>query len=124
MKKDNTLIYLASPYSHREEDVRDLRFRAVSSITSDMMRLGLQVYSPIAHNHPIAVQYNLPKEVDFWWNHNRIILERCDVLAVFALESWENSKGVAKEIALAKEIGLPIIPIHRLCHKEFVKLFS
>ncbi|MCP4786572.1 MAG: DUF1937 family protein [Fuerstiella sp.] len=48
------MIYLASPYSHSDANIREKRFRDVCRTAARLMRNGDVVFSPIAHGHPIA----------------------------------------------------------------------
>jgi len=101
------LIYLASPYSHPDRQIQERRFQAVCQQAAEMMRRGELVFSPIAHTHPIAA-YDLPGDWAFWRRYDRAMLERCDELVVLQLYGWEESIGVQAEIAIAKELNLPV----------------
>lgn len=102
------LVYLASPYSHPDATVREQRFQAAACAAASLMRDGTFVYSPIAHTHPIAL-HGLPLGWDFWEQYDRAILARCTSVVVLQLDDWNKSKGVAAEIAIANELGLPVL---------------
>lgn len=102
------LVYLATPYSDPNPFVREARFKAVNYQAAELMRQGVHIYSPISHTHPIAVAGNLPKGWDYWEQYDRTILAACTRMIVFRQPGWERSKGVAAEMAIAKEMGLPI----------------
>jgi len=106
--KKNELIYLASPYSHAYCGVMADRFRDVCSAASRLMRDGYNIFSPIAHTHPIALAGGLPTDFDYWQKYDEIILSRCDRLVVLMLDGWEKSNGIAMEIKIAKRIGIPV----------------
>lgn len=106
MKK--TLIYLACPYSHPDPNVRLERFECANKTASQLMRDGHHIYSPISHTHPIAVAGGLPLGWDFWEPYDRAILAMCKEVRVLTLYGWEESKGVQAEIAIAKEMGIPV----------------
>jgi len=108
MSIKNEIVYLATPYSHPELAVQRLRFEQVSRLAAELMSRGVYVYSPISHTHPIAMAGYLPTGWDFWEAHNRTMLSRCDRLVVYMQDGWEESVGVAAEIAMAEEFGLPI----------------
>ena len=101
------LIYLASPYSHHDKQIQEWRFQAACQQAALMMQSGKLVFSPIAHTHPIAA-FGLPGDWAFWQAYDRAMLERCDELAVLQLDGWEESIGVQAEIAIAKELNLPV----------------
>lgn len=98
------LIYLASPYSHDEETIRDLRFLLVCKAAATLMRRGQLVFSPIAHTHPIAA-HGLPGHWKFWERYDRKMIALCDRLVVLTLPGWEKSTGVQAEIRIAQELG-------------------
>jgi len=60
------MIYLACPYSHPLEGVREARFRAANVVAANLMAEGHVVYSAISMSHPIAVENNLGLDWDFW----------------------------------------------------------
>ena len=60
------MIYLASPYSHRDEAIMEERFRAACRAAAYLMRRGNVVFAPICHSHSIAVVCDLPRQWLFW----------------------------------------------------------
>ena len=101
------MIYLASPYSHPYAAVREARYRAACEKAAAMMRDGLRVYSPIVHSHPLAV-LGLPGDWDFWAEHNTAMLERSSSVCVLTLPGWEESRGIAAEVEIARALHLPV----------------
>ncbi len=104
------MIYLASPYSHYDARVREQRFREACSATARLISAGLNVFSPIVHSHSIA-HYGLPANWEYWSRFDREFLSCCDVLAVLTLHGWQQSVGVAAEIRMAGEFGLPVVHV-------------
>jgi hypothetical protein len=102
------LIYLATPYSHPDAEVREHRFREVNRVAADLMRDGLHVFSPISHTHPIAVAGDLPKDWEFWQAYDRTVLSACSKVMVLMQDGWRESTGVQAEIEIAREMGLPV----------------
>lgn len=102
------LIYLASPYSHPDAEVRQQRFETVCFVASQLMRDGHHIFSPIAHTHPIALKGDLPKGFDFWEAFDRKMIAACGALWVVMMDGWRESKGVQAEIAIAGELGIPV----------------
>lgn len=111
------MIYLASPYSDPDPAVREQRFRAVCRVAANMMQDGQQVFSPIAHTHPIA-EFGLPKGWEYWEKFDRWFIERCTKLVVLVLPGWEDSKGVRAEMGIAIECGIPVAYIHPLPEED------
>lgn len=102
------LTYLACPYSHPDPAVREQRWQAVNVAAGNLMRAGLMVFSPISHTHAIAVVGDLPTGWDYWAAFDRAYLEACNKIIVLKLPGWEESQGVAGEIAIALELGIPV----------------
>jgi len=97
-------VYLASPYAHADRAAMQSRYEAVVDAAGIFMTQGIPVYSPIVHNHPIAVETVLPRDWDFWAKMDLPILSVCSAL----LDGWERSVGVAAEIKFAEEHGIPV----------------
>lgn len=106
MSKD--LVYLASPYSHVDEFVRLRRFEDACHAAAVLMSRGMLIFCPIAHTHPIAVAGDLPLGWDFWQRYDRTMLAACGRMIVLKLDGWEESKGIAGEIAIMGELGRPV----------------
>ena len=103
------MIYLASPYSHEDSDVREGRFAAVCAVAADLMAQGIVVFSPIAHKHPIAEFGNLDAlDADFWLKFDKEFLLRSEVLWILQLEGWDESYGICQEIEFATEHNIPV----------------
>ena len=102
------MIYLATPYSHSDPAVMEQRFDAACRIAGELMRKGELVFSPIAHTHPIAVRCELPRGWDFWNKYDYAMLRGADKVLVVKMDGWEQSKGIAGELEIARELGIPI----------------
>ena len=102
------MIYLASPYTHQDPSIREMRFRAVCRQAAEMLRCGIPVFSPIAYTHAFAA-LDLPVEWSFWDQYDRVFLEICSEVWVLMLDGWRESKGVAAEIGIASELGMPVV---------------
>ncbi len=101
------MIYIASPYSHPDPQVRQERYEAACRAAAQLMRQGHAVFSPVAHSHGIA-RYGLPLDWDFWAEYDLKLLAACDELWVLKLDRWQHSRGVLAEIAAAKTLGKPV----------------
>src|SRR5262249_38111952 len=102
-----SMIYLASPYSHTDADVRQQRFHAACLTTVALMRAGHTVFCPVVYGHPLA-SHGLPTDWAFWERYNREHLARCDQLVVLMLDGWKESIGVREEVRIAAELGKPV----------------
>jgi hypothetical protein len=101
------LIYLASPYTHDDPLVMQERYELVCEYTAKLKRAGRYVFSPIAHCHGPAL-YGLPREYEYWKGYCELMLPKCDEMLVLMLDGYEESKGISGEVALAKELGMPL----------------
>lgn len=102
------MIYLASPYSHSDPAVMQQRYEAMVQVVNHFYRQNIRVYSPIVHNHPVAVLGGLPRTWEFWEGIDLDMLARCDEFCVIQLPGWETSKGVAAELEFAKRYQIPV----------------
>jgi len=102
------MIYLASPYSHPDPEVRRRRFRAACQAAAVLIRQGKIVFSPIAHSHPMT-EFGLPGDWWYWENVCRAQLAACDELYVLMLSGWDTSQGVRAELEIARQRRMPVV---------------
>jgi hypothetical protein len=102
------MIYLASPYSHPDLYVMQLRYETACKVTAHFMKDGKLIYSPIVHNHVLARQYSMPTGFEYWHRHDLSMLDRCSELYVLMSRGWDISVGVANEVEHAKQSNKPI----------------
>lgn len=102
-------IYLASPYSHKDPFIRELRYLRAMEAVVTLMKRGTTVYSPIVHCHELAKIADLPRDADWWEQHNFNMLAGAVELHVLTLPNWIGSIGIGKEILRATELSKPII---------------
>jgi hypothetical protein len=88
--------------------IRESRFRAVCRVAARLMGEGRHVFSPIAHTHPIAMAGTLPTGWEYWREYDRAMLSACSSVIVLRLPGWQESAGIAGELAIARELGLPV----------------
>lgn len=123
------LIFVSTPYSHEDEDVKMDRQLTVKAYVAKLMNEGLFAYSPIASCLDLAKKHDLPTDWDYWNNYCEAMLERCDIMHVIMMEGWDVSTGVKEEIAIATELNIPIIYMipddtflqHYNSHKRMMK---
>lgn len=104
-------IYLASPYSHKNENIRHQRYLQVSQVVVQMLQSKIHVYSPIVHCHEIAKRFKLPKDFTFWNNYNEAMLVPATSLYILQLDGWKESKGIQGEIRIALANNIPIVQL-------------
>lgn len=82
------MIYLASPYTHRDEAIVCYRYTVAEKITAKLLCDGMVVYSPIVHCHHIAKNHTLPTDFAFWKKYNFAMLSKADELYVLKIDGW------------------------------------
>lgn len=102
------IIYLATPYTHPDKYMEEIRFLCAAQVAAALMREGNIVFSPIAHTHWIARMGELPAGWDYWRQFDEAFIKVCTKLIVVKMIGWEDSKGVKAEIEIAKELGKPV----------------
>lgn len=102
------MIYIAGPYSSDDWDVLVKRYRKHEMYTASLIRMQLVAYSPIVHGHEMAINYNLPKNYEFWQNHCLGMLAKADAVHVMMMDGWKESRGTQDEIRLANEMKIPV----------------
>lgn len=113
------LVYLASPYSHHDPAVMELRYLAAVEAVSYLMKKGFVVFSPIVHCHPIAVIHGLPRSWDYWKTYDETFLRKSDILMIYQYDGWEFSKGIKAEMEIAREN--PRIKLETLTMEEVLR---
>ena len=89
-----------------------------------MMQVGLKVFSPIAHCHPIAEAAGLPTDWAFWEEYDKYMIWVCRGFAILELDGWKESRGVTAEAAIARGQGKQIAEISwdaiKMLSKDYV----
>jgi Domain of unknown function (DUF1937) len=105
----NRYFYLSSPYTKYPFGPGQA-FIDVCKIAAKLMDLGIPIFCPIAHTHPISsFTRHDPLDSEFWQTTNQTLMAGARAgLIVVQMEGWENSSGVAAEIEYFSKIGRPI----------------
>ena len=101
-------IYLACPYAHTDQAVREARVDAADMMAAQLMEQGHVVFSPLSHSHRIAHYIDNHLDHDFWLNQDLSFIDWCDEVMVLKLDGYEKSRGVRVEIDYAVQIGKPV----------------
>ena len=103
-------VYLASPYSHPEERVRNERFVAACKKAAQYINKGIAVFSPIAQSHPVADHMAEHKRMDYelWMKVDLPLVRMASELHVLCIDGWRQSRGVTREIEYATLLGIPV----------------
>jgi len=98
-----SIIYLASPYTHASESVMKERFDIATECAKKIFKAGFNVFSPITHGHPFTTGKPEWKGMEAV---NMGFLSICDRFVIIKLDGWTKSKGVGAERLIAKIAGI------------------
>lgn len=101
------LVYLASAYTRRTD--KQAAVREACEAATAMMRVGVKVFSPIAHSHTVAQFGGLdPLDGAFWAAQDLPLQDAAGAVVVLKSEGWAESDGISAEIAHAALMGQPV----------------
>jgi nucleoside 2-deoxyribosyltransferase len=101
-------IYLACPFTDPDPVVQAARHNAANTAAARLIAAGFVVYSPLTHSVPL-MEYGFGGDWATWERVDRAFLSVCRALIVMIIPGWNQSRGVQAEIAIAQEIGVPVI---------------
>ncbi|MCL2119653.1 MAG: DUF1937 family protein [Planctomycetaceae bacterium] len=105
------ILYLACPYSHSDEAVRQQRYHLACRAAAKLMKAGIVVFSPLANTVPAIEFGGLELSHHGFLRLDLPMLRRCDELLVLCLDGWQESIGVQQELAEAIVFQKPITTI-------------
>lgn len=97
-----SFIYLLSPYSDESIITSTTRYILARAAVAMIVQEGFPVYSPILHNHDMAMTHGVDGTSDFWNVLNRPFLDACSDAWVLMIEGWEQSRGIQWEVEYLK----------------------
>lgn len=101
-------LYLASPYSDPDPEVRQARYEAVCAHIVGLTVVNrIVVFSPIMYWHEVASKQNMPYKAKDWLWYNKEMLKSASRLEILMLAGWDDSKGVQAEFDLAMKLNIP-----------------
>lgn len=105
------LIYLAGPYFHKDEKVRQKRLRGFEDALAYFMNTArnLCMYSPIVHWSNIATRHDLPHNAAFWLQQDFFMIKQASAMWVLTMEGWKDSYGLSQELEYAHDIGRDVV---------------
>jgi len=95
---------------------------AAHYVAAQLSLQGLHVFSPLTHNETLIKILNDAVPGEQWMQFDLAILAACKKLYVLKMDGWEKSKGVAREIAFAKERGILITEVEPPKDTEYAHL--
>lgn len=104
------MIFISAPYSHLDPEVVQLRVDLVCHYAAKLFNEGKVPFSPVIIGHTISgVAKNISVKSSDWEAYSRESLIVCTQVHVLTLPGWEDSSGVANELAVAREYNKPVI---------------
>ena len=89
-----------------------MAFIDAARLAARLMKEGIDVYSPIAHGHPLSLHGNIPRgDYSIWMPANFKMARRMDALIIGMLPGWDRSQGIADEIHFFKSELKPIFKL-------------
>ena len=102
------MIYVASPYSHPDAVVRNIRYERVLYYCAELMKKGEVAFSPIVYGHQFALLGQAQTDHIWWKKFNEYMLRSSKEMHVFMLAGWKESAGVNHEIDYADKLNLEV----------------
>lgn len=103
--------YLATPYSKFPGGI-EAAFIAASKLAGRLLTASVNVYSPIAHTHPIAIYSGIDSyDHKVWMPFDELMMEAASQLLVAHLPGWATSYGIGLEIEIFKKAGKSIFDL-------------
>lgn len=99
-------IFLACPYGHADSKVVESRFQMANAVAATIMRAGAAVFSQVSMSHPINAHLaGLDRAAigALWGPVNVVFMAAMTELIVIDEPGWQESAGIAREIAFFKE---------------------
>jgi hypothetical protein len=105
------MIYLASPYNHRDKAVIQARMEQIYAVIGKYTKEGTHVITPL-FMHEVVIRHDIAGDYMFWEAYCLNLLKRCDKMIVLCLYGWDTSRGVTAEIEFCKANGTGTVRSH------------
>lgn len=105
---ERKIVFISSPYSHPDDQVRENNFRIVSKLAAELNSQGIVAVSPITYGHTLLNFKDMPTDWQFWKEFCLTFLEKSSEVIVYKMPGWENSIGIKEEIEFAKSRNIPV----------------
>lgn len=100
--------YCATPYTKVPEGY-EYAMENATAVGAWAVEHGINVFVPIAHSHPISLKVNPELNTHkTWMAQDKPMVFHAIGLIIAKIPGWQDSKGIAMEIAWAKEQGKPV----------------
>lgn len=107
------MIVVTGPYNHANPEVKKARVKAITSACVKLLLSGKTAITPLSYGillieHSREEGNEIPDTLEYWEKFCLDFVEASDEMYVLDLEGWDISKGVAAEMAKAKEYNIPV----------------
>ena len=108
------LWYFAHPYTCRDKDGNfvqtgeEANFRLCCYRSGQLFLAGCNIYSPIAHTHPIHMatpEFLARHEHELWYQLDLDFIRKTDFDGIILAPLWETSKGCRMERNAFEDMG-------------------
>jgi hypothetical protein len=100
--------YLATTYTIHKTGKEQANLDA-SKMSAFLQDNDIFVFSPVAHFHDMHGFSKNGDDYEFWMKYCFKFVSLSKGVIVCTMPGWEQSKGIAREVKLALELGLPAI---------------
>lgn len=112
--------YLGTPYTNYPGGLNEA-FELAACLTGVLSALELDVYSPIAHCHPVALHGGIdPRKGRFWMLRTAPVRRASCGLIVAELASWQESEGLTAEREEYSREGKPVYHLNRVALRRLI----
>lgn len=102
------MIYIASPYSHPEPEIRSKRFYIALYYAGALKKEGIVCFSPIVYGHHFALHNWTDTDHESWLDFNNKMMDMADEIHMLQINGWRESRGMQYEAAYAMENDIPL----------------
>lgn len=99
------LYYLASPFSSKLPEVEDERFKTITKVAAELLKVGIKGIYPITSSVEIGKYMEAKTTFEHWAELDFMYIEHCDHVIVADMLGWQESIGVQAEIEFAHKLG-------------------
>jgi len=100
-------FYISTPYTKYHAGIETAYIEACK-VTAWLVRRNVNVYSPISHSHGPAIHGDIDAlSHAIWMPQQQPMMEAAHGLIVVKMLGWDESRGVAEEIAYFSRAGKP-----------------
>lgn len=106
--------FVAGPYWHENEGVREWRAEMHRRGALYLLAQGRSVFAPIVQGHALAEGGSTGLRAADWWVANLPFLTHATRLTVLEIPGWEESEGTQRELEYAERHNIQIayLPFH------------